>query len=447
MRVFVSYRRSDAGGHAGRLCDDIAERLDDAQVFQDVESIAPGEDFLDAVRRAVASADVVLVAVGPDWATAVGPNGGIRLAEPDDVVHLEVATALRSRKRVIPVLVGGASMPAAGTLPDDVAPLVRRQAVTVRPEAWDDDLERLVEVLAPNPAARRPVSRWLAGATVVLVAIVALLVIRDGDEQEASEPTASSTQPGAVAAVGAAGASPSNPSAQEGAAVELPGVARTILHPPSDDGIEFQVLETAVAQRSVRVVLRVANRGTSAAWLGESAVQLVADGVATNPREYLGAVEPRVDLDMALDFEVSAEPRELALALRYADEEGVIPLTPATGHPDPPALTTDIATADVGTSHFEVGPPAVDVLSDKFILAVPVQLASNSAYDVGFSDGDFRLLVDGHAGAPVGFLNELVAPGTSEMATLRWEVPFGAGSLVLRIEHQGAQEELPLDRG
>ncbi len=29
-------------------------------------------------------------------------------------------------------------------------------------------------------------------------------------------------------------------------------------------------------------------------------------------------------------------------------------------------------------------------------------------------------------------------------ATLWWEVPLGSGSLVLRIEHQGAQAEVPV---
>jgi hypothetical protein len=42
VRVFVSYRRGDAVGHAVRLHDELAARLGTGSVFQDVASIAPG---------------------------------------------------------------------------------------------------------------------------------------------------------------------------------------------------------------------------------------------------------------------------------------------------------------------------------------------------------------------------------------------------------------------
>ena len=77
MSIFVSYRRDDAAGHAGRLCDDLAERLGAAEVFQDVDSIAPGEDFVDAIQRAIAAADVVVAVIGPDWAS-VRDAGDVR---------------------------------------------------------------------------------------------------------------------------------------------------------------------------------------------------------------------------------------------------------------------------------------------------------------------------------------------------------------------------------
>jgi hypothetical protein len=36
-KVFISYRRDDTSGHAGRVYDAVAERLGDANVFMDVE--------------------------------------------------------------------------------------------------------------------------------------------------------------------------------------------------------------------------------------------------------------------------------------------------------------------------------------------------------------------------------------------------------------------------
>ena len=40
--VFVSYRRSDAPVHAGRLYDNFAARLGAENVFKDLDSIEPG---------------------------------------------------------------------------------------------------------------------------------------------------------------------------------------------------------------------------------------------------------------------------------------------------------------------------------------------------------------------------------------------------------------------
>jgi hypothetical protein len=41
VQIFLSYRRGDAGGHAGRLSDVLRQRLGAKSVFQDVTAIAP----------------------------------------------------------------------------------------------------------------------------------------------------------------------------------------------------------------------------------------------------------------------------------------------------------------------------------------------------------------------------------------------------------------------
>ena len=69
MRVFVSYRRDDTAGRAGRLGDGLSTRLGAGNVFQDVGSIAPGVDFEGAILGALAATDATIVVIGPDWAT------------------------------------------------------------------------------------------------------------------------------------------------------------------------------------------------------------------------------------------------------------------------------------------------------------------------------------------------------------------------------------------
>jgi hypothetical protein len=74
MRVFLSYRRGDAGGYAGRLTDALFQRLGPKSVFQDVTAISPGQDYTVAIDRALDDSDAALVVIGPGWLTAVTPT-------------------------------------------------------------------------------------------------------------------------------------------------------------------------------------------------------------------------------------------------------------------------------------------------------------------------------------------------------------------------------------
>lgn len=177
MRVFISYRRSDIGGYAGRLNDGVTQRLGAANVFHDVTDIAPGRDFRVAIGQALDRSDALLAVIGPTWLTVTTPEGTPRLMDPGDHVRLEISTALERGIPVTPVLVGGARLPSADELPEDLRPLAYRQAVTLHDESWHDGVERLLRQLQgppPVPIHQRREWRIAAGA------IVALLVIGGG---------------------------------------------------------------------------------------------------------------------------------------------------------------------------------------------------------------------------------------------------------------------------
>ena len=93
VRVFVSYRRNDVGGYAGRLHDGLVQRLGASSVFHDVSVIAPGTDFVELIDLELDRSDAVLVVIGPGWATAATAEGDVRLQQPDDFVRKEVAGA------------------------------------------------------------------------------------------------------------------------------------------------------------------------------------------------------------------------------------------------------------------------------------------------------------------------------------------------------------------
>jgi TIR domain len=146
-RIFVSYRRQETSHLAGRLSDLLAYRFGEGQVFIDVDAIEPGVDFADEITRAVATCRVLLAVIGPNWLSATDERGRRRLDDPDDIVRLEIQAALDRGVRVIPIMVEGAVMPGRQDLPECLASLARRHALTMRHESFRSDAGRLVTAI------------------------------------------------------------------------------------------------------------------------------------------------------------------------------------------------------------------------------------------------------------------------------------------------------------
>jgi hypothetical protein len=162
--IFVSYRRQESGPLAGRLKDKLASRFGEHQVFMDVDTIEPGVDFAEEIFRAVTACKVLLAVIGPAWLTASDKQGGRKLDDPDDIVRLEIGTALTRGVRVIPILTEGAAMPSRQDLPESLASLARRHAVPVRNDSFHSDTGPLITAIERALAA--PVSRAAAGDAV-----------------------------------------------------------------------------------------------------------------------------------------------------------------------------------------------------------------------------------------------------------------------------------------
>ncbi|MFH1814046.1 MAG: toll/interleukin-1 receptor domain-containing protein [Pseudomonadota bacterium] len=151
-RLFISYRRKDSSGYAQTLHEDLLQAFPGMEVFRDLESIAAGEDFVDAIERELDRCNVVLVLVGPHWLSMTDAQGKRRLDNPNDPVRIEIARALTRRGvRVIPVLVGGAVMPDAAELPEELSALGRRNAHEMTDKRWQYDFGELCGVLEKLP--------------------------------------------------------------------------------------------------------------------------------------------------------------------------------------------------------------------------------------------------------------------------------------------------------
>ena len=143
----MSYRRQETEYPAGWLFDRLTEHFRGAEVFKDIDSIEPGDDFVDVITRAVESCDVLLALIGDRWLTMTDAEGRRRIDDPDDYVRIEIEAALSRNVRVVPILVYGARMPRAHDLPGSLASLVRRQALELTATHFDADLTRLLKVL------------------------------------------------------------------------------------------------------------------------------------------------------------------------------------------------------------------------------------------------------------------------------------------------------------
>jgi len=172
--VFLSYRRADTAGHAGRICDDLERHFGAPIVFRDIDSIKAGSDFVRALEAAIGEARVAIVLIGDTWLSEAADDGSVRLQDPEDHVRREVAMALNEPSlTVVPVLVEGASMPTEQQLPEPLQQLARLQAIELSDSRWEYDIKRLSRVLEAagiRAEARTRLPAWfapLAGAAVV----------------------------------------------------------------------------------------------------------------------------------------------------------------------------------------------------------------------------------------------------------------------------------------
>ena len=183
--IFLSYRRQDSQSATGRLGDRLEAHVGPARVFRDHHSIVAGEDFAEAIRRAIEGSTVVLVVIGPHWLTTATPGGQRRLDEPGDFVRLEIEFSLETNVPLVPVLVEGAVMPSAEQLPPSLAAFSRCQAVELSETRWRYDAQRLIETLQgrfaiealgtdPEEAGSADAPRWMRSAARLAIDLLDL---------------------------------------------------------------------------------------------------------------------------------------------------------------------------------------------------------------------------------------------------------------------------------
>jgi hypothetical protein len=166
-KVFISYRRDDSAGHAGRVHDRLQHEFGTDLLFMDVEAIPLGVNFRTVLGEEVAKCAVLLAIIGRAWLGARDEKGKRRLENPDDFVRIEIGTALKRGIPVIPVLLEGTRIPKADELPNDLKELALRNGLDVRHASFPQDMERLICALQDKRSSQGsafPVSSPAGGA-------------------------------------------------------------------------------------------------------------------------------------------------------------------------------------------------------------------------------------------------------------------------------------------
>jgi hypothetical protein len=177
--VFISYRREDSSGYAGRLFDILSGRYGKENIYMDLDTIQGGDNFATVIEDKIGQCDALLAVIGERWLTCTGADGGRRIDAERDYVRMEIAKALERGVRVIPVLVSGAKMPHQTDLPENLRLLALHQAMDLRDAHFHTDADQLMDVLkqtVPSIASRprkAGTNRFaMAGLAVFAVAVI-----------------------------------------------------------------------------------------------------------------------------------------------------------------------------------------------------------------------------------------------------------------------------------
>jgi hypothetical protein len=468
--IFISYRREDSAGYAGRLHESLERRLGKGEVFRDADALEPGEDFVDAIAARLRHCRACLVVIGREWVHVGDTSGRRRLERENDYVRLEIAAALaRPDVLVIPVLVESMAMPVAEELPEAIRALSRRHAASLRDETWDADVDRLVRTVRKSigegggfrdflstsgpPTSRLPLPagwslKWAVLAVTLLAVILVARTFRgaDDDTETLTTTTAVVTRDG------------------PGEAVEAPAyaIATPRLAEIAHGDLIYTLLSGGVtphgSDSTVRLRFRFSNEGGYPANFWDSSFRLAVRGQVLAPTSGLNEVVADHSLQQGVvSFEVPADATEAVLRVLGADETAELPLNlTSTGalsevnnRDTTDALSRAIVVGLVRNarplvSGQEISYTLVSATARRFVntlrIFANVRITNHGRFPLHFGTDAVRLIADGQATAPVEGPNEVVASDAMAAADFVFDVGPSVRQVILRVTGESVAE-------
>jgi hypothetical protein len=156
--IFVSYRRNDSSAMAGWIHEKLFSQYG-TSVFKDIDNIAIGENFRNAIGRALRHCDVMVAVIGPKW---LGPkdDGTRRIDEERDWIRVEIEIASHLGIPIIPVLVERAQMPGTHQVPEGMREVTMLNALVIEPGPdFHNQVRRLTDSIDRVPIDEAPADK------------------------------------------------------------------------------------------------------------------------------------------------------------------------------------------------------------------------------------------------------------------------------------------------
>jgi hypothetical protein len=464
--TFISYRRDDSAGYAGRLHEALERRLGPHRIFRDVDTLRPGEDFVRAITERVRQCRVFLVLIGQEWLDARDAAGRRRLDLDEDYVRLEIAAALnRDDLLLVPVLIEGAAMPAARELPESIRTLANRHTISLRDETWDADVDRLAALVLQNEthgaASSEPADRglphargnsrrslWIAGAAAIVV-LAALLIVATQVDRDGG-PSASSSAASALS----------------------PAMAYAIRVPNVAEVAHGSVLYTLVAgsvgphgpAHELRLRFRASNEGLDDAKLENASFRLAVDERVLTPTSRLNQVLAGRSIDeVFVTFDIPPGTSRATLRISSGQSVGELPLDLLpTGRPaedDRADAGNALSRAILFSLQREPAPLVKEAggleaalqsatgrrFANLTRLMFSVRIANSGRYPRASGDLILRLAADQRVLAPVDQPNEGIEPASELRSAYVFDVPPATRRVVVRAMVGDTTGELGFD--
>ena len=367
-------------------------------------------------------------------------------------------------------------MPPAESLPEAVRALARKQAVHLRDDAWDHDVDRLVSAIAevtrtpvtPPSLASPPAGFSLSpklkvGAALVVVAILTFFMLRRDSPPDA--PSVASTANASSAATPTTSTSTSAAAAVRGQpyGVALPRIAEV-----AHRSLIFTILSASVVPlgggtSELRLRVRFSNEGRYDANAWDDSFRLVVGGITLAPTSRLNELARGHSLMQGIvTFEIPANAGKATLQVIEGRRTGELSLDlSATSRPaedekadagDALSRATVRSIAGTPVALVRDGDLSVAIeraTSRRFVNVVRLRLglrfSNTGRYAASAYDATLRVAAGDEVLAPIDSPGVLVEGNSNAAAEVEFEVPPTVTRVVLRGTIRNSTGEWPLE--